>query len=134
LVIVNAPIKREGYYFIDVVWKFGLKYTVHCRGFNLKSEIAFHESLYGLKSFKYYEVNKTKYEERTWQSFSLADTEKTVSKGTLALQPKVGKTPTKAPAKRSVTKRSVHAAKKSMKKKVLSSKQTKKQKTGSSVK
>lgn len=55
---------RDGYYFIDVTWKSGFKHIVPCRGYNLKSEITFHENIFWIDSFIYYEVTKEQYEEK----------------------------------------------------------------------
>lgn len=67
---------RDGYYFIDITWKSGFKHTVPCRGYNLKSEIAFNDSIFWIDSFIYYEVTKEQYEEKVWGAFSTEEIEK----------------------------------------------------------
>jgi hypothetical protein len=41
----KAPVEYDGYYFIDVVSKNGLKLTIPARGYELKSWLAFEKAL-----------------------------------------------------------------------------------------
>jgi hypothetical protein len=122
---------RDGYYFIDVTWKSGFKHTVPCRGFNLKSEIAFNQSIFWIDSIHYYEVTKEQYEEKTWESSLVADIEpKTTTKRTTS-QPKRGKSLKKDGVEQSTTPASAKTARKTTKLKTQSSTATKKKPTGS---
>lgn len=125
---------RDGYYFIDVTWKSGFKHTVPCRGFRLKSELAFNESIFWIESIEYYEVTKEQYEEKTWESPLAADTEqKTTTKSTTS-QRKRGKSQKKDGSEQSTTPASVKPARKTTKPKEQSSTATKKKPTGSKEK
>lgn len=124
---------RDGYYFIDITWKSGFKHTVPCRGYNLKSEIAFNESIFWIDSFVYYEVTKEQYEEKVWGTFSAADTEKTTTKSTTKSPRKSGASAKTDGVKPSRTKRSATPATKSTKKKATSSTPTKKRSSGSTT-
>lgn len=124
---------RDGYYFIDVTWKSGFKHTIPCRGFNLKSEMAFTESLFWIESFHYYEVTKEQYEEKLWGISLAADTEKTTKKSTTKSPRKSGASEKTDGAKPSRTKRSATPATKSTKKKAQSATPTKKRTSGSTT-
>lgn len=56
----------DAYFFIDVEWKDGFKHTVACRGYDLKSQIKFHDSIFWIETYKYYEVSQAKYEEKMY--------------------------------------------------------------------
>ena len=122
---------RDGYYFIDVTWKSGFKHIVPCRGFNLKSELTFNQSLFWIESINYYEVTKEQYEEKVWGSGSAVDTEKTTSTSTTRSRRKSGASEKTDGVKPSRTKRSATPATKSVKKKASSSTTTKKPPSGS---
>jgi hypothetical protein len=121
---------RDGYYFIDVTWKSGFKHTIPCRGYNLKSEIAFNDSLFWVESFNYYEVTEQQYEEKLWGAGYPADIEKTTTKSTTASKRKAT---AETGVKQSATKRSATPATKSTKKKDQSSAPTKKRSSGSTT-
>lgn len=124
---------RDGYYFIDITWKSGFKHTVPCRGYNLKSELAFNQSIFWIDTFNYYEVTKEQYEEKLWGSGYPADTEKTTSTSTTRSRQKTGASEKKDGAKPSRTKRSATPATKSTKKKAQSATPTKKRSSGSTT-
>ena len=122
---------RDKYYFIDVTWKGGFKHIVPCRGYNLKSQLAFNDSIFWIESHSHYEVTKEQYEEYIWGSTSLADTEKTTSTNTTKSSRKKATSTKTAGRKPSGTKSSVKNAETSTKKKVSSSKQKKTPSSGS---
>lgn len=126
-------VNRDGYYFIDVTWKDGFKHKVPCRGYGLKSQLAFNDSLFWIESHSFYEVTKEQYEEYLWGSGSLADTEKTTSTNTTRSRRKSGTSEKKVGTKQSRTKQSATNATKSTKKRESSSTQTKKQSSGSTT-
>lgn len=125
---------RDGYYFIDVTWKSGFKHTVPCRGYRLKSEIAFNESIFWIESINYYEVTKEQYEEKTWESPLAADIEPKTSTKRKTSQPKRGKSTKKDGVEQSTTPASAKPARKTTKPKGQSSTATKKKTTGSKEK
>jgi hypothetical protein len=129
-VVVN----RDGYYMIHVVWKDGFKHKVPCRGYNLKSEMAFNDSLFWVESHNFFEVSKEDYEEYIWGSGSVADTEKTTSTSTTRSRRKSGQSEKTDTVKQSRTKQSAKTATKNTKKKVSSSTPTKKRSSGSTTK
>lgn len=122
---------RDGYYFIDITWKSGFNHIVPCRGYNLKSEIAFNQSLFWIEKFHYYEVTKEQYEEKLWGTSLAADTEKTTTKSTTRSPRKSGSSTKVDGAKQSRTKRSATPATKSTKNKEASATPTKKRQSGS---
>lgn len=124
---------RDGYYFIDITWKSGFNHIVPCRGYNLKSEIAFNQSLFWIEKFHYYEVTKEQYEEKLWGTSLAADTEKTTTKSTTRSPRKSGSSTKVDGAKPSRTKRSATPATKSTKKKAQSATPTKKRSSGSTT-
>ena len=125
---------RDGYYFIDVTWKSGFKHTVPCRGFRLKSELAFNESIFWIESIEYYEVTKEQFEEKTWESPLAADIEPKTSTKSTTSQQKRGKSQKKDGAEQSTTPASVKPARKTTKPRTPSSTATKKKPTGSKEK
>ena len=74
-------IKKDDYIFIDVTWQGGFKHTVPCRGYNLKSQIKFHESLNYLKSFKWRVVTEKEYNTKLWAPLEENVDERRASKG-----------------------------------------------------
>ena len=50
----------DKYYEISVKWKSGFKHKIYCRGYNLKSWLAFQESIFWIESYDYKEVNLVK--------------------------------------------------------------------------
>lgn len=125
---------RDGYYFIDVTWKSGFKHTVPCRGYNLKSEIAFNQSIFWIESIHYYEVTKEQYEAKTWESLDPADTKSKTSTKSTTSQRKRGKSQKKDGAEQSTTPVSAKPARKTTKPRTPSSTATKKKTTGSKEK
>ena len=119
-------VNPSGYYLIDVTWKGGFKHKVPCRGYQLKSNMAFHDSLFWIESHIHHEVTKEQYEEYLWGSGSLADTEKTNSKTNTRSPRKSGKSQKEVGPKHSATKQSATSATKSTAKKKQSSTRTKK--------
>lgn len=70
--IQYEPVKVAGdaYFFIDVTWKKtgkekAFKHTVPCRGYNLKSQLTFNESLFWVDKSEYYEVSRETWEKKT---------------------------------------------------------------------
>ena len=122
---------RDKYFFIDVIWKGGFKHIVPCRGFNLKSQLAFNDSIFWIESHSHYEVTKEQYEEYLWGSGSLADTEKTTSTTTTKSRRKAATSAKTVGKKQSATKSSVKPATKTTKKKAASSTVKKKPSDGS---
>ena len=127
-------VNRDGYYFIDVTWKSGFKHKVPCRGYSLKSQLAFNDSLFWVESHSFYEVTQQEYEEYLWGSGSAADTEKTTSTSNTRSRRKSGASVKTDGEKPSRTKQSAKPATKTTKKKATSSTQTKKPSTGSTTK
>lgn len=132
--IEERKISRDSYIFIDVTWKGGFKHTVPCRGYNLKSQLAFNDSLFWVESHHWYVVTEEQYQEKLWGSGSAADTEKTTSTSTTRSRSKSGQSEKGVGKKHSATKQSAPAVTKNTKKKVTSSTQTKKPRSGSSQK
>lgn len=125
---------RDSYYFIDVTWKSGFKHTVPCRGFRLKSELEFNKSIFWIESIDYYEVTQKQYEEKTWESPLVADTELKTTKKPTTSPRKRGKSQPKDGAEQSTTPASVKPARKTTKPRTPSSTATKKKTTGSQEK
>ena len=125
---------RDSYYFIDVTWKSGFKHTVPCRGFRLKSELEFNKSIFWIESIEYYEVTQKQYEEKTWESPLVVDTELKTTKKPTTSQRKRGKSQLKDGAEQSTTPASVKPARKTTKPRTPSSTATKKKTTGSKEK
>lgn len=97
----------DAYFFIDVTWKDGLKHTVACRGYNLKSQMMFHDSIFWIDTYKYYEVTQKQYEDKVYgteeeQELLRNDGERMSSGKRLPKQTKLPKPvqkPTKKPSK-----------------------------------
>ena len=66
----DKTIKHDCYIFMEVTWKDGFKHIVTCRGYNLKSQIAFTKSLFWVDSYNWYEVSKEIYDDWLWGSYS----------------------------------------------------------------
>lgn len=108
----------DAYFFIEVTWKASgkakpFKHIVPCRGYNLKSQLRFNDSLFWVDSYKYYEVTKEQYEERVWGSLEVADTELKKSKTLSKSKPKNTAEKVKEPSR---TKASVKRAPRGTKK------------------
>lgn len=56
---------RDGWYQIDVVWKTKFKHKIYCRGYQLKSQLAFNESLEWIKSSVYKEITEAQFNKLT---------------------------------------------------------------------
>ena len=95
----------DAYFFIDVEWKDGLKHTVACRGYDLKSQMKFHDSIFWIKTYKYYEVTQKQYEDKIYgteeQELLRNDGERMSSRKRLPKQNKLPK-PTKKPTKKPI--------------------------------
>ena len=126
-------VNLDGYYFIEVTWKSGFKHKVPCRGYGLKSQMAFNDSLFWVESHYFYEVTQKEYEDYVWGSGSVADIEKTTSTSTTRSRKKSGSSEKTAGKKPCPTKQSVQPATKTTKKKVDSSTPTKKRTSGSTT-
>lgn len=59
----TTKVTSASYFCIDTIWKSGFKHTVPCRGYNLKSQLKFNESIFWIESSNWYEVTKETYEE-----------------------------------------------------------------------
>jgi hypothetical protein len=59
-------VPSDSYFFIDTKWKSGFSHIVPCRGYNLKSQLRFSESIFWIESTDWYEVTKEKYEEHVY--------------------------------------------------------------------
>ncbi len=64
-------VPTDAYYFMEVTWKKqgkikAFKHIVPCRGYNLKSQINFNESLFWVDKYTYKEVTKQQWEKRVW--------------------------------------------------------------------
>lgn len=127
-------VKRDDYIFLDVTWKSGFKHTVPCRGYNLKSQIDFNNSLFWIEKFTWRVVTQKEYEDKLWASPLVADTEKTTSTNTTRSRRKSGQSEKTDGKKHSATKQSATTATKNTKKKASSSTATRKQPSGSLVK
>ncbi len=123
-------IERDDYIFIDVTWKGGFTHTVFCRGYNLKSQIKFNESLLYVESFTWRKVSKEDYEEKLWPSLQVADTPSENLTNSDKSQSKRGTSAKKVGSKQSTTQASAKTATKNTKKKVQSSTPSKKSTTG----
>ena len=90
-------VKRDDYIFIDIEWKSGFKHTSLCRGFNLKSQIAFNESIFWIKKFKWRVVSEKEYNAKLWPTIEETKNEQRASKGkALKENPAKGNARTKA--------------------------------------
>lgn len=126
-------VNRDGFYFIDVTWKTGFSHKVPCRGYSLKSQMAFNDSLFWIESHSFYEVTQQEYEDYLWGSGSAADIEKTTSKSTTRSPRKNGVREVKVVTKSCPTKQCVKPATKSTKKKAPSATPIKKRSSGSTT-
>lgn len=131
-VMYTQQVNRDSYIFIETKWKGGFTHIVPCRGYDLKSQLKFHESLFWIESSEWKEVTQSEYEEHVWDTSLVADTEKTPKKTTTQSQRKEAKSPKKVGRDHSTTKQSAITATKNTRKKDSSSSQTKKRTTGSS--
>ena len=127
----GVVVSRDGYYIIQVKWKSGFTHKVPCRGYGLKSEMAFNDSLFWVESHFFYEITQQEYEEYAWAQSLAVDIEKTTKKTTTRSPRKNGKSVPKDGAKLSRTKQSVRPATKSVKNKAASAEPTKKRSSGS---
>ena len=59
-------VPSDSYFFIDTKWKSGFSHIVPCRGYNLKSQLRFSESIFWIESNDWYEVTKEQYEEHVY--------------------------------------------------------------------
>lgn len=62
----TIKLNRDSYLFIETKWKGGFTHIVPARGFNLKSQLKFNESLFWIESSNWYEVSKENYEEHIY--------------------------------------------------------------------
>ena len=127
---------RDSYLMIDVTWKGGFKHSVPCRGYNLKSQIKFQESLHYIDSFVPRIVTQKEYDafvfgESECQSSQPAGTKSKTSTKRSSAQPKPGKSAKTVGSKRSTTKVSVKRVTKNTKSNEVSSTPSKKKSTGS---
>lgn len=130
----NQSVNRDAYIFIETKWKHGFTHIVPCRGYSLKSQLAFNESLFWIESSNWREVTQSEYEEHIWGTSSAAGTEKTTKTSTTRSRSKNGQSTKTDGKKHSATKQSATTATKSMRKKASSSTRTKKQPNGSLTK
>jgi hypothetical protein len=68
-------VPSDSYFFIDIKWKSGFSHIVPCRGYNLKSQLRFSESIFWIESTDWYEVTKEKYEEHVYGRAEQAETQ-----------------------------------------------------------
>ena len=68
-------VPSDSYFFIDTKWKSGFSHIVPCRGYNLKSQLRFSESIFWIESTNWYEVTKEKYEEHVYGRAEQAETQ-----------------------------------------------------------
>jgi len=59
-------VPADSYFFIDTKWKGDFSHIVPCRGYNLKSQLKFNESIFWIESSHWYEVTKEQYEEHVY--------------------------------------------------------------------
>lgn len=59
-------VPADSYFFIDTKWKGDFSHIVPCRGYNLKSQLKFNESIFWIESSNWYEVTKEQYEEHVY--------------------------------------------------------------------
>jgi hypothetical protein len=59
-------VPSDSYFFIDTKWKGDFSHIVPCRGYNLKSQLRFNESIFWIESSHWYEVTKEQYEEHVY--------------------------------------------------------------------
>ena len=59
-------VPSDSYFFIDTKWKSDFSHIVPCRGYNLKSQLRFNESIFWIESSNWYEVTKEQYEEHVY--------------------------------------------------------------------
>lgn len=129
-------VTRESYVLIDVTWQGGFKHSVPCRGYNLKSQIKFQESLQYIEAFTYRIVTQKEYDafvfgEPECQS-SPAAVIKSKNSTTSSTSPrKNGKSAKTAGSKQLPTKASAKTATKATKTPTRSSKAKPKNSTGS---
>ena len=71
----NNKVSSDSYFFIDTKWKSGFSHIVPCRGYNLKSQLRFSESIFWIESSDWYEVTKEKYEEHVYGRAEQAETQ-----------------------------------------------------------
>ena len=62
----TTKVPFDAYFLMTVTWKGGFSHSVPCRGFNLKSQIKFTESLDYVESYDYVECTQEEYELRVW--------------------------------------------------------------------
>jgi hypothetical protein len=68
-------LQNDSHFFIDTKWKSGFSHIVPCRGYNLKSQLRFSESIFWIESTDWYEVTKEKYEEHVYGRAEQAETQ-----------------------------------------------------------
>ena len=68
-------VPSDSYFFIDTKWKSDFSHIVPCRGYNLKSQLRFNESIFWIESSNWYEVTKEKYEEHVYGRAEQAETQ-----------------------------------------------------------
>lgn len=90
-------VKFDAYFLITCKWKGGFTHVVPCRGYNLKSQIAFHKSLEWIEEFYFDECDQAEYDRRVFgigeeecQSPVVADTKSKISTKRTASQSKRG--------------------------------------------
>jgi hypothetical protein len=59
-------VPADSYFFIDTKWKGDFSHIVPCRGYNLKSQLKFNESIFWIECSHWYEVTKEQYEEHVY--------------------------------------------------------------------
>lgn len=69
--MIGDRVPTDAYFFVDVVWKKtgktkAFKHTVPCRGYNLKSQLNFNDSLFWVDTHSYREVSKQEWEKKVW--------------------------------------------------------------------
>jgi hypothetical protein len=68
-------VPSDSYFFIDTKWKGDFSHIVPCRGYNLKSQLKFNESIFWIESSNWYEVTKEQYEEHVYGRAEQAETQ-----------------------------------------------------------
>lgn len=68
---LRQTVPTDAYFFMEVTWKAegknkAFKHIVPCRGYNLKSQMKFNDSLEWVDKYTYKEVTKQQWEKRVW--------------------------------------------------------------------
>jgi len=71
----TTKVPSDSYFFIDTKWKGEFSHIVPCRGYNLKSQLRFNESIFWIESSHWYEVTKEQYEEHVYGRTEQAETQ-----------------------------------------------------------